>query len=366
MLAYVYIVHSASLSTYTSEKKMAARKTTDRSRKTPVSSIEVARVAGVSQAAVSRVFTPGASVSDEMRERVMAAAKQLGYRPNVLARSLIQQSSRIIGLVMIRFWNPFYARLLQEFTNRLQTLGYWVLLLNVADDTPLEQAIPTALQYQVDGIIVTSATLSSGLAEECARVGTPVVLFNRYSLESSVNAVCCDNVAGGRLVADALLNAGHTRLAYITGEPGSSTNRDRAQGFSERLAEHGATLYGREIGDYSYESGYQAARRLLAREPRPDAIFCANDLMAAAALDAARTDCGLRVPEDISIVGFDDINMASWPKYDLTTIQQPVDRMVDATIEVLLQAIQQPQTERVMRFMTPSLVARSSARITIS
>lgn len=345
---------------------MTVRNSSAKSRKTSVSSVEVARLAGVSQAAVSRVFTPGASVSDEMRAKVMAAAKQLGYRPNAIARSLSLQSSHIIGLVMIRFWNPFYARLLQEFTNRLQTLGYWVLVLNVAADTPLENAIPTALQYQVDGIIVTSATLSSGLAEECARVGTPVVLFNRYSLESSVNAVCCDNVAGGRLVADALLNAGHTRLAYIAGEAGSSTNRDREQGFTERLAARGVSLYARESGDYSYESGYQAALRLFARPERPDAVFCANDLMAMAALDAAQCELSLRVPEDVSIIGFDDIAAASWPKYDLTTIHQPVDRMVDATIEVLLQAIQQPQPERVVRFMPPSLIVRSSARVAVA
>src|SRR5512137_3164022 len=108
--------------------RMAARKNTDNSRKTPVSSVEVARLAGVSQAAVSRVFTPGASVSDEMRQKVMMAAKQLGYRPNAIARSLNQHSTRMIGLVMVRFTNPFYARLLQEFTAKLQALGYWTLL----------------------------------------------------------------------------------------------------------------------------------------------------------------------------------------------------------------------------------------------
>lgn len=342
---------------------MTTRLASNNTRRTPVSSKEVARLAGVSQAAVSRVFTPGASVSDEMRRKVMAAAKQLGYRPNAIARSLSQQSSRIIGLVMIRFWNPFYTRLLEEFTSHLQARGYWALLLNVADDAEMEQAVPAALQYQVDGLIITSATLSSGLADECARVGTPVVLFNRYGLNTQVNAVCCDNRAGGRIVADALANAGLTKLAYISGEPGSSTNRDREEGFAGRLAERGITLYARETGDYSYESGHAAARRLLAGEQLPQAIFCANDLMAMAAVDVARTDFGLRVPDDISVVGFDDIDMASWPKYNLTTIQQPVDRMVDATIDVLLQAIHQPQTERVVRFMSPSLVVRNTARI---
>ena len=342
---------------------MAARKNTDNGRKTPVSSVEVAHLAGVSQAAVSRVFTPGASVSDEMRQKVMTAAKQLGYRPNAIARSLNQHSTRMIGLVMVRFTNPFYARLLQEFTAKLQALGYWTLLLNIAHGDELEQALPLALQYQVDGLIITSATLSSHLAEECAQYGTPVVLFNRYALDSSVNAVCCDSARGGRLVADALADAGHQRIAYIAGEPGSSTNQDRERGFTSRLRERGHEVAFVEQGDYSYESGYAAAKRLLERADRPDAIFCANDLMAMAALDVARTDLGLRVPEDVSIVGFDDNELASWPKYDLTTVQQPVDRMVDATIEVLLQAIQQPQTEHVVRFMAPSLVVRSSARV---
>ena len=243
---------------------MAARKNTDSSRKTPVSSVEVAHLAGVSQAAVSRVFTPGASVSEEMREKVMTAAKQLGYRPNAIARSLNQHSTRMIGLVMVRFMNPFYARLLQEFTAKLQALGYWTLLLNIAHGDELERALPLALQYQVDGLIITSATLSSHLAEECAQYGTPVVLFNRYALDSSVNAVCCDSARGGRLVADALADAGHQRIAYIAGEAGSSTNQDRERGFTSRLRERGREVAFVEQGDYSYESGYAAAKRLLA------------------------------------------------------------------------------------------------------
>ena len=341
---------------------MAARKTTDSSRKTPVSSIEVARHAGVSQAAVSRVFTPGASVSDEMREKVMASAKRLGYRPNAIARSLTQRSTRMIGLVLVRFMNPFYARLLQEFTARLQALGYWTLLLNISHSDELEQALPAALQYQVDGLIITSATLSSRLADECAQFGAPVVLFNRYSLDSDVHAVCCDSVRGGRLVADALVDAGHLRFAYIAGEAGSSTNQDRERGFTSRLRERGHELALSEQVDYSYESGYAAAQRLLMREDRPDAIFCANDLMAMAAVDLARCELGIRVPEDLSIVGFDDIQQASWPKYDLTTVRQPVERMVDATIELLLSAIENPDGERILRMIPPTLAVRTSAR----
>ncbi|MGQ9667180.1 MAG: substrate-binding domain-containing protein, partial [Anaerolineae bacterium] len=225
----------------------------------------------------------------------------------------------MIGIVLIRFMNPFYARLLQEFTSKLQGLGYWTLLLNVQNGAELEEILPMALQYRVDGIIITSALLSSPLADECARLGTPVVLFNRYSLDTKVHAVCCDNVAGGRMVADALLDAGHVRIAYIAGELGSSTNRDRELGFTQRLAERGARLYARADGDYTYESGYEAASKLLRLDSPPDAIFCANDLMAMAAIDAARCEMNLRIPEDISIIGLDDIPMAALPKYQLTT-----------------------------------------------
>jgi DNA-binding LacI/PurR family transcriptional regulator len=236
--------------------------------------------------------------------------------------------------------------------------------LNAAHDPDVEETLPMALQYQVDGIIITSATLSSKLADECVRSGTPVVLFNRYVIGTQANAVCCDNVGGGRLVADAFLDGGHRRLAYIAGEEGSSTNRDREQGFTGRLEEQGHTLHFRECaGEYTYEAGYAAARRLLNRDDPPEAIFCASDLIAMGVLDLARQELGVNVPQDLSIIGFDDIPMANWPAYGLTTIKQPVDRMVDTTIEVLMNAIEQPETGTVMKWLPATLVKRSSARL---
>ena len=329
----------------------------------PVSQIDVARLAGVSQAAVSRTFTPGASVSEEKRARVLAAAEQLGYRPNVIARSLISKSTQMIGLVVLRFTNPFYAQMIRDFSRALQEHGYLTLLFNIADIHEVEDALPTALQYQVDGLIITSATLSSKMAEECARSGTPVVLFNRYASSDNLNAVRCDNVLGGRLVADALLDTGHQRLAYIAGEEGTSTNRDREQGFIDRLRErrHGLAL--REIaGDYTYEAGYEAAQRLLRRDDPPDGIFCASDLLAMSVLDLARCELGISVPDELSVIGFDDIPMASWPGYSLTTIRQPVEEMVATTIQVLTEAVGSPGSEAVIRVIAPSLVQRTSAR----
>lgn len=337
---------------------------TEVQRSASVSQTDVARLAGVSQAAVSRTFTVGSVISDETRKKVLAAAEQLGYRPNAIARSLIKHSTHIIGIVLVRFSNPFYWQVFREFTRKLQRLGYWTLLLNTGHEQDVEETLPMALQYQVDGIVITSANLSSKMARECVRAKTPVLLFNRYAFGTEAIAVCCDNVSGGRMVADALLAAGHQKFAYIAGEEGSSTNRDRQQGFTQRLEEQGHTLYRHESGGaYTYEAGYQAAGRLLQGNNVPDAIFCASDLIALGALDFARLELDIKVPEDLSIVGFDDIPMAGWPNYALTTVKQPIERMVDTAVEVLMQAIEMPGNETVIKWIPGKMVERNTARI---
>lgn len=335
------------------------------SRQASPSQLDVAEAAGVSQAAVSRAFTPGASVAPETRARVLAAARSLGYRPNALARSLVTHRSNMIAIVMANMWNPFYARALAQFTDQLQTQGYWVLLFKVTDDSRVDDALLAALEYQVDGVIITSATLSGRMAEECANHGVPVVLFNRYTLNSDVNAVWCDAASGGRVVADTLLDQGYRRLGFLAGDPGTSTSRDREAGFRSRLAERGCELYRRAEGDFTYESGITASRRLLGGPDRPDAIFCANDLMAMATIDVATGELGLRVPEDVALIGFDDQPMAAWPHYNLTTIRQPLERLVSATVEVIGAAIEHPGGERVLRILPGELVVRGSCPVNL-
>jgi len=327
------------------------------------SQIDVARLANVSQAAVSRTFTQGASVSEETRTKVLAAAKELGYRPNVIARSLIRKSTNIIGLVVMRFTNPFYAQIIRDFTRGLQEQGYWTLILNIAQNQELENTLPMARQYQVDGLIVTSSTLSSGLAAECVRSGTPVVMFNRYTSDTHTHVVRCDNIEGGKLVADAFLDTGHKRLAYIAGEEAASTNWERETGFIDRLKERGHRLSFRESAeDYSYDKGYEAARRLLQRDDPPDAIFCASDLIAMGALDLARYKLGIKIPEELSIIGFDDIPSAAWPSFELTTVKQPIKPLVDNTLQILMNAINKPGSEALEVVVPPSLVWRNSSR----
>jgi len=161
----------------------------------------------------------------------------------------------------------------------------------------------------------------------------------------------------------ALLDSGHKRLAYIAGEEAASTNRDRETGFVNRLQERGCKLSFRESAeDYNYDQGYQAAQRLLQRDDPPDAIFCANDLIAMGALDVARHKLGIKIPDDLSIIGFDNIPSAAWPCYELTTVRQPVKPLVNATIQVLMDAINTPGSEASEVAISPTLIWRNSSR----
>ncbi len=330
-----------------------------------VTSVDVAQLAGVSQSTVSRVFSvpsTAANVSKEKKRRVLEAARTLGYQPNAIARSLITQRTNIIGIVMANLTSPFYPYVLEEFLNHFRQMEKQTLLFTAAPDQDIDDIIPHIMQHRVDALIITSATLSSEMADECLRYGIPVILFNRYIPHSKANAVCTDNAAGGRAIADLLLDTGHQHVAYIAGLPNASTNIDREQGFTDRLQERGIRDWAREQGDFTYQSGYAAALRLLAHPPHPEAIFCASDNMALGAMDAARYVLGLRVPEDVSIIGFDDIPMAGWPSYQLTTMAQQVDEMVQDTITLMLEKIDDLHSEPTRHLVPGRLVLRDSVR----
>lgn len=314
--------------------------------KTPVTSIDVARLAQVSQSAVSRTFTPGASVSEGTRRKVMEAARLLGYRPNAHARSLTTKRSRIIGLVLARLENLFYPVALQQLATRLQRDGYHVLLF-VNDQPDSDDVVHEILQYHVDGIVLAATTLSSPLAQRCADAAIPVVLFNRVmagAASGSVSSVRSDNVAGGRALAHFLADGGHRRIAFIAGEETSSTNLERESGFRDGLAERGLRIWARGVGHYDPERAREAALALFSpsgrAEDRPDAVFVASDHMAFPVMDALRHELGLRVPEDVSVVGFDDVPQAAWASYRLTTVEQPLPAMVEATVGLLQKVLQ--------------------------
>ncbi len=308
-----------------------------------ITSLEVAKRAGVSQSAVSRVFTPGASASAKTIEKVKRAAAELGYRPNRMASAMITGKSRIIGLIVAYLDNMFYPLALERLSNALQAQGYHILVFTASNaQERVDEIVAELMDYQVDGIITASVSMSGDLTAKCAAAGIPVVMFNRGQDGVDLSAVTSANVAGGRKIADFLVQAGHNRIAHISGWQGSSTGRDRQRGFADRLAELGHPAPQIIDGMYDRDTASAAARTLMAQPTPPDAIFVGNDHMAFAVIDTLRGELGLRVPQDVAIVGYDDVPTAAWAAYDLTTVRQPVNQMVQATVDLLIAKIADP------------------------
>ena len=331
---------------------------------TKVTSAEVAQRAGVSQSAVSRVFTPGASASKKTVEKVRKAAEELGYRPNILARAMVSGKSRMIGLVVSYLENYFYPEALEKLSNALQGEGYHVLIFMASQTAGnIDDVVAEILDYQVDGIIAASVAMSSNLAQRCREAGVPIVLFNRSQAGQDFSTVASDNFAGGRTVADFLTAGGHKRFGFIAGWEGASTQRDREAGYRKGLSEAGIELFARDVGNFRADEAREAARRMFGGADRPDAIFVCNDHMAFAVMDVLRSELGLSVPGDVSVVGYDDVPPAAWLAYDLTTIRQRANAMVENTVRILLKQIEDPDTSPTQVAVEAPLVVRSSARI---
>lgn len=330
-----------------------------------VTSIDVARLADVSQSAVSRTFTPGASVSEATRARVLDAAAKLGYRPNAIARTLSTRLSRMIAVVVSNLQNQFYPVVIEQLSKQLQSHGYHVLLF-ITDSEDADELLVELMRYQVDGIVMASTQLSSGLAQQISEARVPVVMFNRVSRAGSISTVSSDNRGGGRAVAHFLADGGHRRVAYLAGAEDSSTNRDRERGLVDGLAERGLRIAARATGNYEFERAAQATLEMFTHgrvADRPDALFVASDHMAFAAIDALRGALGLRVPEDVSVVGFDNVPQAEWGAYQLTTVEQDVGEMVGATVRMLLTQLEEDAVARDHAVIAARLVLRGSARL---
>ena len=313
-------------------------------------SLDVARKAGVSQSAVRPgLHARAPRVSESMeRARVLKAAAELGYRPNALARlPHYRAQSRIIGLVVAYLDNGFYPVALEKLSKALQERGYRILIFMAPQSADnVDDVLSEILDYQVDGLVLASVAMSSDLVARCAAAGVPVLLFNRTQDDQRFSAVTTDNRGGGRKLAEFLIAGRHERIAYIAGWEGASTQRDREAGFREGVDRRGrgASFVRPRGGRLPFRGSAQAAtRRMFTGKPRsarPDAVFVANDHMAIAAMDVLRYELGLRVPEEVSVVSFDDVPQAAWPSYGLTTVRQSAARMVQATVEALMARIE--------------------------
>lgn len=322
---------------------------------------DVANHLGVSVSTVSRAFSASPSISEKTREKVLQTARLLGYEPDPFAGIMAAQHSNIVCVLVSEISNPFFPELVPLMTDELHKLGYAVMLFHIADADGEEGAIRNAMRYKPQFIVITTAKTDFRLSDPAVLQETQLICFNRYVPGSDYLAVTCDNFKGGYELADLLIGLGHRRPAYIAGTPDSTTSRDRGQGFKERckMANIGV-LVETSATSFSYECGYAAAQNLLQSAPDVDCIFCANDIMAMGAIDALRYEQGKRVPDDISVVGFDDVQMAAWPSIQLTTYRYPKRRMIAELIELITDVSKHREQLPVNKIVVGEVVERGT------
>ncbi|PDQ19633.1 transcriptional regulator [Mesorhizobium sanjuanii] len=318
----------------------------------PVTSRQLAALIGVSQSAVSRAFTPGSSIAAPLRDRILQSAREIGYRPNAIASMLTTRRTNIVGLVVSDMSNPFYPALLEQLTQGLQRVGLQTLMFNITPGANIEEQLVAIRTYNVDAVVIISATVLNDRTLAWATEGRRALLLNRLG-HDDIMTVCCDNTAGARCLVDHLYETGRRRIGYVAGLTKSAIGMTRYSAFTSRLAELGMRLTGttsREI--YSYDAGWAGALELIPQ--KPDAIFFASDILALGGLDAMKQ---AGVAREIAAVGFDDIPMSGWPGYSLTTYRQPIEKIVDKTVELL--TVAEPGPTR-LHALPGELVVRAS------
>lgn len=325
---------------------------------------DLARDLGMSVSTVSRAFYPDAVIAPETRKTVLEHAARIGYRPNPFAQSLITKKTQIAGMVVSDLTNPFYPEVMTRLTSLLQQAGINLMLAAAEQPEKIDEAVELLLTYQPDLMIVLATNLDSHAREKCEAAGAPVIFFNRLSADGLGFGVSCDNVEGGRRAAAHLIDLGHRELAYVSAFPGASTNVERQRGFCEGAVARGlAPPQVIEAGMFSYEAGYTAGLGLNALPRRPDGVLCANDIVAIGFIEALQEGLGISVPGDVSVIGYDNIAMAGWPSHRLTTVAQPLEEMMAATVILARELAAERQIpQRIQRIAPGPLVERSTVR----
>lgn len=324
-----------------------------------VSARMVAERAGVSRSAVSRTFTDGASVSEETRRKVLRAAGELGYHVNHLARGL-RERSNIVCLVVANLHTQVRAHLVDLLTRRLQAAGRITMVLNTESDTEaVSRALRQTLHYRADATVVLSGAPPASLIETCLANGQQVILINRGETLDGAARIGIDNTLAGTEAFHLLRRAGCARLAVVTSGTRTASLVERERAFTAAARAAGIEAAVTEVGPSSYAAGQDAARLVFGRSRTPDGVFCTTDLLALGFMDVARRDFALRLPEDLCLIGFDNIDEAGWDSYRLTTFAQPFAAITDAVMELLAD----PATAgAARRLIEPQPVWRSTVR----
>ncbi|MFF3831880.1 LacI family DNA-binding transcriptional regulator [Streptomyces sp. NPDC002458] len=303
-----------------------------------ITSHDVAKLAGVSQPTVSRALRDDPRVSRATREKVRRAAEALNYVPSEAGRTLSTSATRRVGVIVTDLTNPFYPHVIAPLHDELSSLGYRMMLITERSDEAVAEE--KLLDQSMDGVVLATATTDSRLPAQLDRRGMPYVFLNRDTGRSDDFASVVDNEGGGRLVARELAALGHRRVAGIFGSANTTTGRERELGFRLALAEAGVGLPESRVvrGAFEYETGYSALPALLDADEPPTAVFCGNDVVAIGVLNAALA-AGVRVPEDLTVIGFDDLPMAAWEVFRLTTVRHDLRELSRQAARLLVRRI---------------------------
>ena len=292
----------------------------------------------------------------------MKAAEALGYQPNVMARSLMTGRTELVGLASNNFDNPAFMEIFDLFTRRLQDRGLRPLLVNLSGNSDPEMAVAMLRQYNVDGVIVASSTISPAFISGCIAANIPLVhAFGKPSARQALHVVGADNLRGGELAARTLMEHGYRRVAFLGGPRLASSTADRLKGFRAGLRTMGLKPAAEVFAErYAHDDGRSVMIQLLA-DTGIEAVFCGDDILAIGALDAC-TESGRSVPGDIGILGFNDIAMASWAAYDLSTIRQPIAEIILAAVELAIQLVEDHNLKPEVKRFTCEVALRGTLR----
>jgi len=335
------------------------RKVPKKERMRFVSAEQVAQLAGVSRSAVSRTFTPGASVAPATREKVLRAAEELGYHVNDLARGVLANQSRLVGIVATRPEVGFRAHLAAALAKSLIQRGSIPILINTGQtEDELLAAQKVLIGHRAEAIIILSGSPPASFFELAQRNGQPLVVIGRS--EPDADHVRAGNSEASRKAAAAFYESGKRRLAVVGSNTGTPSIIERESAFLAAAEALGASIVVGRGGDSDYDGGVAAGRALFSEKIKPDAVFCTNDLIAFGLMDVVRRETGLRIPEDVAVIGFDDVPEASWLSYQLTTFRQDPLIMAQRAVELMERRLERPDAPPGYERVIPELVIRQS------
>ena len=330
--------------------------------KKPATSRDVAKLAGVSQATVSRALSEKDQylVSRQVREKVLKAAQILEYAPNLFARGMTGGKINVIGLVIGTGIGPFYSSVILNLIEEFQKYNKQCLIFKLDKRGNLREIIAKVMQFQVEAIVVTASAMDKEVEKVSEKINVPIFLFNRYITDTKTSAVYTDTLQGGMMAAQYLFEKGHKKIGYVKYLSDTIGETEKYIGFINYLRNKGIFSIVEEVADYSYESGYQAGVRLLEQHPEITAVFCSSDIVAIGLMDGVRQELQLKIPQDISVLGFDNIQMAGWGSYQLTTISQSLDKLITDLVQITISAIRLEENKQAVYRVGLEIVERAS------